>query len=73
MSKPSLSQIVNLCSNQKMNLMYIVKGNVAELMNTSEVLEKYEDVEIVALVPEIHSSVNLDFSISYLEIFKVFI
>ncbi len=73
MSNPSLGQIVNLCLNQKMNLMYVVENHNPELINTNDVLNRYPDVEVVAMLPELQSVVNHDLSISYLHMFRVFI
>ena len=73
MSNPTLGQIVNLCLNQKMNLMYVVEGHESDLVNTIDVLDRYPDVEVVALLTEMHLSVNHDLSTSYLQVFRVFI
>ena len=73
MSKPTLGQIVNLCLDQKMNLIRVVENHNPVLIDTKDVLNRYPDVEVVAMIPELHSGVNHDLSISYLNIFRVFI
>lgn len=74
MSNPSLGQIVNLCLNQKMNLMYVVVGNCeSELVNTDEVLSLYPDVEIEWLMLETYTAIDCNRSVVCQQIFKVFI
>ncbi len=73
MSKPFLSQIVNLCKEQNMHQMYVVEGHESKLVVTDEVLTRYPDVEIDALTIETISTVDYKRSPVFLQMFKVFI
>ncbi|MDE5978192.1 MAG: hypothetical protein K2G70_07015 [Turicibacter sp.] len=73
MTKPSLSQIVNLCKEQHMNQMYVVEGHESKLIETDKVLTQYPDVEIDALTIEMFSTVDYKRSPVYFQAFKVFI
>lgn len=76
MSNPSLGQIVNLCLNQKMNLMYVVeKHKEPKLVNTNEVLElyPYPDVEVKWMMAETYTGIDCNRSVVCQQTFKVFI
>lgn len=73
MSKPFLSQIVNLCKEQGMRHLYVVEGRESRVVEIEKALSQYPDVEIDALTVEMFSTVDLDRSPVFYQTFKVFI
>lgn len=73
MTKPTLSQIVELSKEHKFPVMYVVEGDEVRRVRTEYVLEQYPDVEIRYLTFDLASAYKESHSGTFYTTYKVFI